>query len=76
MLNFKITTGVQEIHIWARGYEMASNIKTNKYTKYIFHALKISGIFHPSEFLSSLGNVIVVAFGGILRVEVVYPFQI
>ena len=41
--------------------------KSNSYTKHILHALKISGIFHPAvEFLSSMGNVIVVGFGGIL----------
>ena len=62
-------SGVQEIQAFGQeGYEMEQvTSKSNKYTKYILHALKISGIFHPSvEFLSSLGNVIVVAFGGIL----------
>lgn len=62
-------SGVQEIQAFGQeDYEMEQvKSKSNNYTQYILHALKISGIFHPSvEFLSSLGNVIVVAFGGIL----------
>ena len=39
--------------------------KANKVTTNLLYALKISGIFHPSvEFLTALGVVIVVGFGG------------
>ena len=39
--------------------------KANKVTTNLLYALKISGIFHPSvEFLTALGTVIVVGFGG------------
>jgi ABC-type multidrug transport system fused ATPase/permease subunit len=39
--------------------------KATNVTTHLLHALKISGIFHPSvEFLTALGTVIVVGFGG------------
>jgi ABC-type multidrug transport system fused ATPase/permease subunit len=39
--------------------------KATNVTKNLLYALKISGIFHPSvEFLTALGTVIVVGFGG------------
>jgi ATP-binding cassette, subfamily B, bacterial len=39
--------------------------KANKVTTNLLYALKLSGIFHPSvEFLTALGTVIVVGFGG------------
>jgi ABC-type multidrug transport system fused ATPase/permease subunit len=39
--------------------------KANKVTTSLLYALKVSGIFHPSvEFLTALGTVIVVGFGG------------
>ena len=42
--------------------EKAANV-----TKNVLYALKISGIFHPSvEFLTALGTVVVVGFGGYL----------
>ena len=62
-------SGIQEIQAFGQEeFEMREvKNKSNSYTKHILHALKISGIFHPAvEFLSSMGNVIVVGFGGIL----------
>ncbi len=62
-------SGVQEIQAFGQEHYEMNQVKekSTNYTKHILHALKISGIFHPSvEFLSSLGNVIVVGFGGIL----------
>jgi ABC-type multidrug transport system fused ATPase/permease subunit len=41
--------------------------KATNVTKNVLYALKISGIFHPSvEFLTALGTVVVVGFGGYL----------
>ena len=62
-------SGIQEIQSFGREeYETEQVDKRNfEHIKAMLTALKISGIFHPSvEFISSLGTVLVVAFGGYL----------
>lgn len=62
-------SGLQEIQSFGREeYETGRvNEKNFEHIKAMLKALKISAIFHPSvEFISSLGTVLVVAFGGYL----------
>ena len=62
-------SGVHEIQSFGReSYETEQvNIKNFEHVKAMLHALKLSGVFHPSvEFVSSLGTVLVVGFGGLL----------
>ena len=62
-------SGIQEIQSFGREeYETGKVDEKNfEHIKAMLKALKISAIFHPSvEFISSLGTVIVVAFGGYL----------
>ena len=62
-------SGIQEIQSFGREeYETEQVDKRNfEHIKAMLTALKISGIFHPSvEFISSLGTVLIVAFGGYL----------
>ncbi|MBQ8150467.1 MAG: ABC transporter ATP-binding protein [Clostridia bacterium] len=62
-------SGVHEIQSFGReSYETEQvNIKNFEHIKAMLHALKLSGVFHPSvEFVSSLGTVLVVGFGGLL----------
>ena len=60
-------SGVHEIQSFGReGYETGRvNEKNFEHVHAMLHALKISAVFHPSvEFVSSLGTVLVVGFGG------------
>ena len=62
-------SGIQEIQVF--GQQEIVTEKTQKkasvLTTSMLHALNLSAIFHPSvEFLTSLGTVIVVGFGGYL----------
>ncbi len=62
-------SGIQEIQAFGR-QDYASEkilIKGMDFTHNMLRALKLSAIFHPSvEFLTSIGGVIVVGFGGFL----------
>jgi ABC-type multidrug transport system fused ATPase/permease subunit len=62
-------SGIQEIQAFGR-QDYASEkvlVKGRDFTHNMLRALKLSAIFHPSvEFLTSLGTVIVVGFGGYL----------
>jgi len=60
-------SGVHEIQSFGReGYETERvNEKNFEHVRAMLHALKISAVFHPSvEFISSLGTILVVGFGG------------
>ncbi len=62
-------SGIHEIQSFGREeYETGQvNEKNFEHIRAMLQALKISAIFHPSvEFISSLGTVLVVAFGGYL----------
>ena len=62
-------SGVHEIQSFGReSYETEQvNIKNFEHIKAMLHALKLSAVFHPSvEFVSSIGTVLVVGFGGLL----------
>jgi len=65
-------SGVHEIQSFGReGYETNRvNEKNFEHVHAMLHALKISAVFHPSvEFISSLGTILVVAFGGLLALS-------
>ncbi|MCL1807156.1 MAG: ABC transporter ATP-binding protein/permease [Oscillospiraceae bacterium] len=60
-------SGISEIQSFGRETDETKAVRkeTNKYTKSILHALKLSNFFHPLvQFFSSAGTVIVVGFGG------------
>ena len=62
-------SGIQEIQSFGREeYETDQvNTKNFEHIKAMLKALKISAVFHPSvEFISSLGTILIVAFGGYL----------
>ena len=62
-------SGVQEIQVFGKQKEESGRVldKARSYTVHMLKALKISAIFRPSvEFLTSLGTVIVVGYGGYL----------
>lgn len=62
-------SGLQEIQSFGReGYETEKvNERNFEHIRAMLKALKISAIFHPSvEFISSIGTILVVAFGGYL----------
>ncbi len=62
-------SGVHEIQSFGReSYERDRvNEKNFEHIRAMLHALKISGVFHPSvEFVSSIGTVLVVGVGGYL----------
>ena len=62
-------SGVHEIQSFGREtYETEQvNEKNFDHIKAMLHALKVSAVFHPSvEFISSIGTILVVAFGGLL----------
>jgi ATP-binding cassette subfamily B protein len=61
-------SGIREIQAFGQHEREASRIseKAGEFTSAMLSALKINAIFHPSvEFLTALGTVIVVAFGGL-----------
>jgi ABC-type multidrug transport system fused ATPase/permease subunit len=72
MLNAQLQdnfSGIQEIQAFGQQARESDRVldKSKNYTGAILRALKLSAVFHPSvEFLTSLGNVIVVGFGGLL----------
>jgi ABC-type multidrug transport system, ATPase and permease components len=62
-------SGIQEIQIFCQQEKESNRVfnKADEYTQTMLHALKLSAIFNPTvEFLTSLGTVIVVGFGGYL----------
>ncbi len=62
-------SGVHEIQSFGREeYETEQvNEKNFEHIRAMLHALKLSAVFHPSvEFISSLGTILVVGFGGLL----------
>ena len=65
-------SGIQEIQAFGR-QDLASSKIMNKgedFTRNMLRALKLSAVFHPGvEFLTSLGSVIVVGFGGFLALK-------
>ena len=71
-------SGVQEIQAFCKQEEEAGRVfvKAKDYTTYMLRALKLSAIFHPSvEFLTALGTVIVVGYGGYLAFSAGLPVQ-
>ena len=78
-------SGVHEIQSFGReDYETEQvNEKNFEHIRAMLHALKVSAVFHPSvEFISSIGTVLVVGFGGLLayheglRVEDIVAFML
>lgn len=62
-------SGIHEIQSFNQEEMELENVtgKAGVFTKAMLHALKLSAVFHPSvEFLSGLGQIIVVGFGGFL----------
>ena len=62
-------SGIQEIQIFGQQEPAAQKVynKAETFTTYMLRALKQGAIFHPSvEFLTAIGTVIVVGFGGYL----------
>ena len=62
-------SGIQEIQTFGQQDLAAQQVESKAavFTKFMLHALRISAIFHPCvEFLTALGAVAVVGFGGYL----------
>ena len=62
-------SGIQEIQAFGQQKRESGNVlkRAAEYTYNMLYALRLSAVFHPTvEFLSSLGTVIVVGFGGYL----------
>ncbi len=62
-------SGIQEIQSFGREEYEAQRVDEQNFEhiRAMLQALKLSGIFHPSvEFISSLGTILVVGFGGYL----------
>ena len=62
-------SGIQEIQAFGRQHSASAKVKHKgeDFTRNMLRALKLSGIFHPGvEFLTAIGSVIVVGFGGYL----------
>ena len=65
-------SGIREIQAFGQQERESGRVgeKAGEFTKAMLAALKINAIFHPSvEFLTSLGTVIVVGFGGFLAFQ-------
>lgn len=61
-------SGIKEIQVFNQQHREKKRVEkgARKYTSAVLKALKLSAAFHPSvEMFSSLGTVIVVAFGGL-----------
>ena len=62
-------SGIREIQAFGQQERESSRVdkKAGEFTKAMLSALKINAIFHPSvEFMTALGSVIIVGFGGLL----------
>jgi len=65
-------SGIQEIQAFSRQNSATEKVlnKGEDFTHYMLRALKLSAVFHPGvEFLTALGSVIVVGFGGFLAYQ-------
>jgi len=65
-------SGIQEIQAFGRQSSALEKVKHKgeDFTRNMLNALKMSAVFNPGvEFLTSLGNVIVVGFGGFLALR-------
>jgi ATP-binding cassette subfamily B protein len=65
-------SGMREIQAFGQQERESGRVeeKAGEFTRAMLSALKISAIFHPSvEFLTALGTVIVVGFGGFLAFQ-------
>ena len=65
-------SGIREIQAFGQQERESGRVgeKAGEYTRNMLSALKISAVFHPSvEFLTALGTVIVVGFGGFLAYQ-------
>jgi len=62
-------SGIQEIQAFNKQHSATKKVseKGESFTKTMLRALKLSAVFHPGvEFLTAIGSVIVVGFGGFL----------
>lgn len=62
-------SGIQEIQAFSRQHSASKKVlkKGEDFTHNMLRALKLSAVFHPGvEFLTAIGSVIVVGFGGYL----------
>ena len=62
-------SGIQEIQAFGRQASAAEKVwyKGEDFTRHMLRALKLNAVFHPGvEFLTAIGSVIVVGFGGFL----------
>ncbi|MCL2122245.1 MAG: ABC transporter ATP-binding protein/permease [Clostridiales bacterium] len=65
-------SGMQEIQAFGRQIMVAEdfNAKAGRFTHFMLRGLNFSAIFHPGvEFLTALGSIIVVGFGGYLAFQ-------
>jgi len=65
-------SGIQEIQAFGRQHSASEKVlhKGEDFTRNMLRALKLSAVFHPSvEFITSIGSVIVVGFGGFLALK-------
>ena len=65
-------SGIREIQAFGQQQRESGRVneKAGDFTRAMLSALKISAVFHPSvEFLTALGTVIVVGFGGLLAFQ-------
>ncbi len=65
-------SGVHEIQSFGRDDFEAANVRkiSDDHIGLVLHALKKSALFHPGvEFISSLGTVLVICFGGFLAIS-------
>jgi len=65
-------SGLQEIQVFGRQTSASEKVlhKGEKFTRNMLRALKLSAVFHPGvEFLTAIGSVIVVGFGGFLALH-------
>ncbi|MCL2632515.1 MAG: ABC transporter ATP-binding protein/permease [Coriobacteriia bacterium] len=61
--------GIQEIQVFGQQQPAAEKVeqKASVFTRFMLRALKLSAVFNPTvEFLTAIGTVIVVGFGGYL----------
>jgi ABC-type multidrug transport system fused ATPase/permease subunit len=62
-------SGIQEIQAFGQQERESERVlgKVSTYTRYMLRALNLSAVFHPTvEFITSMGTVFVVGFGGYL----------
>ncbi len=71
-------SGIREIKAFNREEQASQETRTNlaSFTRSMLDALRLSNAFHPGiEFVSSLGNVIVIFFGGRLALQGSIPLE-